>query len=187
MQWDDELYCCNGANVPTVWSEATISVDISTTSMPSDWTGTNYPSQMIQHGSANSLRNWAIGCPSTPKNVYVTPDGTPKDFSDGNVLTFFIETGDGHGIVGGVEYGDRLVLFGKTKSFIMNDTDTNTDNWGYTESQWYGGAANWRLIIRTPNDIVCMMEDGEIYSVSAAETYGDYKAASLTRPSYMQE
>lgn len=185
MQWDDELYCCNGADTPTVWSEATISVDMTT--IPSDWTGTNFPSQMIQHGSSNSLRNWAIGCPSTPKTVYVTPDGTPKDFSDVNVLTFFIETGDGYGIVGGVEYGDRLVLFGKTKSFIMNDTDTNTDNWGYTESQWYGGAATWRLIVRTPNDIVCMMEDGEIYSVSSAETYGDYKAASLIRPSYMQE
>jgi hypothetical protein len=32
-----------------------------------------------------------------------------------------------------------------------------------------------------------MMEDGEIYSVSAAESYGDYKAASLTRPAYIHE
>ena len=155
--------------------------------MPSDWTGSNYPKQMIAHGRGNSLRNWAMGCPSTPKTIYVTADGTPKDFSDANVLTFHIETGDGFGVVGGIDFGNRLILFSRTKSFVINDDDTNTDNWGYTESQWEGGAAHHRLIVRTPNDIVCMMENGEIYSVTAAENYGDYRAASLTRPSFMHE
>jgi len=186
MQWADEVFFCNGANIPTVWN----GVDASTTDLsllPSDWTGSNYPARMIQHGRGNSLRNWALGCPSTPKTIYVTPNGTPKDFSDANVLTFNIETGDGFGIVGGIDFGDRLIVFGKNRSFIIDDADTNTANWGYNESQWSGGAATGRLIVRTPNDIVCMMEDGDIYSVTAAETYGDYKAASLTRPSYMHE
>jgi len=186
MQWEDEIFFCNGADNPTVWDgDAADTTDVA--DVPTDWTGTNFPKQMIQHGSGNSLRNWALGCPGTPKTIYVTPDGAPKDFTQGTVLTFNLETGDGFGIVGGIEFGDRLILFGKNRSFIIDDTDSSTSNWGYHESQWYGGAANHRLIVKTQNDIICMMEDGEIYSVAAAESYGDYRAASLTRPSFMHE
>lgn len=185
MQWGDDLYACNGADIPTVYTSGTASVDL--TAMPTDWTGTNYPKYMVQHGSGNSVRNWAFGCPTTPKNVYVTPNNDPQNFDNATVLNFYIETGDGHGIVGGVEFGDRLVLFGKKKSFIMNDSSTNTSDWGYTEAQWTGGVAHNRLVVRTPNDLVCMNEAGDIYSVAAAESYGDYKAASLARPSYMHE
>jgi len=158
-----------------------------TDQIPSDWTGTNYPQQMIQHGSGNSVRNWAFGCPLTPNTIYITPDNEPKNFSDASVLTLNIGTGDGTGIVGGIEFGDRLILFSKTKSYIIDDTSTDTDDWGWHESQWTGGAETFRLIVKTPNDIICMMSDGEIYSVAAAESYGDYKAASLTRPSFMSE
>ncbi|MGB2809465.1 MAG: hypothetical protein WBC22_17115, partial [Sedimentisphaerales bacterium] len=185
-QISDEIIFCNGANKPTVWDgDAAETTDLA--NVPTDWAGTNYPQQMIQHGRGNSLRNWALGCPSTPKTIYVTPDGTPKDFTQGTVLTFNIETGDGFGVVGGIDFGDRLILFGKRRSFVIDDSDTETDNWGYSEAQWVGGAAHHRLIVRTPNDIVAMMEDGEIYSVTAAEAYGDYKAASLTRPSFIHE
>jgi hypothetical protein len=155
--------------------------------MPTDWTGSNYPSQFILHGRGNSLRNWALGCPLNPKTIYVSVNGDLDNFSQATVLTFRIETGDGSGIVGGIEYGDRLMLFGKTKSFIMEDLATDSGNWGYTASQFKGGAAHQRLIVKTPNDIVCMMENGEIYSVMAAESYGDYKSASLSRPSFLHE
>lgn len=186
MQWSDDVFFCNGANKPTVWDGvAAGTTDLA--NVPTDWTGTNYPTQMIQHGRGNSIRNWALGCPTNPKTIYVTPSGTPKDFTQATVLTFHIETGDGSGVVGGIEFGDRLILFGKNKSYVIDDADTSTSNWGYAESQWVGGAAHHRLIVRTPNDIVCMMEDGEIYSVTAAESYGDYRAASLARPSFIHE
>jgi len=185
-QISDEIIFCNGADKPTVWDgSAGSTTDLA--NVPTDWTGTNYPKQMVQHGRGNSLRNWALGCPDNPKTIYVTPDGTPKDFTQGTILTFHIETGDGSGVVGGIEFGDRLILLSKNRSFIIDDSDTDTDSWGYSEAQWVGGVAHHRLIVRTPNDIVCMMEDGEIYSVAAAESYGDYRAASLTRPSYMHE
>ena len=155
--------------------------------MPSDWSGTNYPKWMIKHGRGNSIRNWAIGCVLNPHTVYVTASGLPKDFSDLSVLTFDIDSGDGKGLTGGTSFGDRLILFSNTKSFMMEDSDTNTDNWGWTESQWSGGLAHQRVLVRTPNDLVCMTETGEIYSVATAEQYGDYKAASLSRPSYIHE
>lgn len=155
--------------------------------LPSDWTGTSYPKQMIIHGRGNSARVWALGCYLKPNTIYVTPNGDPTGFADTEVLTFSIPTENKDGIVGGVEFGDRLLLFGKNRSFLMDDTSVDTDNWGYRASQWSGGAASHRLIIKTPNDVVCMMDNGEIYSVTAAEEYGDYKSASLSRPSFVHE
>jgi hypothetical protein len=185
-QISDEIIFCNGANKPTVWDgSAGSTTDLA--NVPNDWTGSNYPKQMIQHGRGASIRNWAIGCPLNPKTIYVTPNGSPKDFTNATVLTFHIETGDGFGVMGGIDFGDRLIVLSKNRSFVIDDIDTNTNNWGYSESQWSGGAAHHRLIVRTPNDIICMMENGEIYSVTTAEQYGDYEAASLTRPSFIHE
>jgi hypothetical protein len=149
--------------------------------LPTDWTGSNYPAWCVVHGKGASERMWAGGCPTNPNMLYVSSNST-DDFSDANVLVFYIETGDGLGIVGASEFGDRLLLFGKTRSFVMEDSDTNTDNWGYVSSQWEGGAAHHGLIVRVPNDLVVMTDTGDIYSVTAVQDYGDYKMASIARP-----
>ena len=128
---------------------------------------------------------WAFGCLSTPNTVYASENGDANDFSDANVTTIHIETTDGFGIVGAVEFGDRLMAFGKNQSFIIDDTDSSTANWGYSAAQWSGGTANFRLLVKTPNDIVSMTESGNIYSVMSAQSYGDYKKASLTKPAFM--
>jgi hypothetical protein len=182
---NDEAYITNGNDIPQVWDGTGNTSNLAL--VPTDWTGTNYPKQMVKHGRGNSERLWAIG---TGKNVYASDsnDGVSEaDFSDANVEVFYIETGDGDGIVGGVEFGDRLVVFSKQRSYIIDDSDANTANWGYQEAQWRGGVGNHRLIVRTPNDIVCMAEDGNIYSVTTAEQYGDYKQASLARPAFIDE
>ena len=153
--------------------------------MPADWTGTNYPKQIILHGRLNSMRGWAVGCSLNPKNIYVSTNDDPTNFAQATVLVFQIETGDGSGITAGIEYGDRLLLFSKTRPFVFNDNDTNTSNWGYNAGQWKGGVAHSKLLVRTPNDLIAMMENGEIYSVTTAQEYGDYKAASLSRPSFI--
>jgi len=41
------------------------------------------------------------------------------------------------------------------------------------------------LIVKTPNDVMAMSEDGEIYSIITTQTYGDYVANSITRPNYI--
>ena len=191
VQYGDMVLVSNGANCPVTWNGSDANaIDISPGhihSIPTDWTGSNFPSQMIIHGRGNSVRTWALGCPLNPENIYVTTNGNLTDFTQATVLVFDIRTGSRYGVVGGIEFGDRLIVFSKDRAFIMNDDDTNTDNWGYSASQWQGGAASHRLIVKTPNDVVCMMDNGEIYSISAAEKYGDYKAASLTRPSFMHE
>jgi len=178
------MYWCNAYNLPQSWN-GSASATSNLTNIPSDWTGTNYPAVMLRHGRGNSERMWAFGCPSTPYTVYISPNGSGSDFSDANVTTLTIDTGDSAGLVGGVVYKDQLIVFGKRNTFIMDDADTDTANWGYTAFTREGGVAHQRLVIPTPNDVVCMMEDGEIYSLSAAEQYGDYKAASITRAKRM--
>lgn len=181
--YKDKLYICNGYDIPQVWDGVSASTS-DTSPVPVDWTGTNYPKQIIKHGRGVSERGWAIGCPDTPYTVYASENGT-FNFDPSTVVTIDINTNDGFGIVGAVEFGDRLFCFGKTQTFIIDDTDTNIANWGYVKAQWEGGVAHHRLIVKTPNDVVCMTEDGDIYSVTAVQAYGDYKRASIARPAFI--
>lgn len=179
---DNMLFICNGADVPMTWDGAA-ATSSNMTDIPSSWTGSNYPKQFVRHGYAASQAMWALGF--TDGTVYCSQDGDLDDFSDDDVTLIQVYTGDGYGIVGGVEYGDRLIVFGRKQAFIIDDTDADRTKWGYQATQWSGGAAHHRVIVRTPNDIVAMTDDGTIYSVVAAENYGDYKAASLTRPAHI--
>lgn len=183
--FDKELYCFNGHDVPHKWTGAGNTAALS--DIPTDWTGTNFPSQIIRHGKGNSERMWAIGCPTTPYTIYVSPDGDGDDFSDANVITFNIDTGDSLGLRGAGVMVDDLIMFGNSRSYIIDDNDTDTANWGYDQAAWSGGVAHHRLLVKTPSDIVAMVEDGEIYSVRAAQEYGDYKRASLTRKAWIHK
>lgn len=179
-QGEDKLFICDGVNTPRVWTGSGSVAEIDDPA--SDFS--TYPViMMCIHGTGNAERMWAL----TKKGVYASKVGDFEDFTDASVVQIQIDTGDGFGLVGMIEFGERLIIFSKRKAYIINDTDTDTANWGYTTAIWEGGAAHWRLIVRTPNDIVCMMEDGEVYSVVTAEQYGDYKYGSLTRPSWMHK
>jgi len=182
--FEDTLFITNGIKTPQTWDGAASSSS-AMTSIPTDWTAFNNPKQFIKHGRGVSERLWAVGFNDTPQNVYASANGDATDFSDTNVIVTAIETGDGFGIVGAVEFNDNLFCFGKRKTYVIDDSDIDTANWGYDAAPWDGGVAHWRLLIKTPADLVAMQEDGEIYSVRAAQEYGDYKLASLTRPSLM--
>ena len=181
----NELYIVNGYNTPEKWTGTGNTTTL--TAIPSDWTGSNQPQWIIKHGRGVSERLWAGGVASKPHTVYASVNNDGDDFSDANVVTIIIETGDGFGIVGAIEFGDRLLCFGKRRVYIIDDSSSTVADWGYSAAQWDGGAASFRLICRTPNDIVAMTEDGDVYSVAAAEAYGDYKAASIARPAFINE
>lgn len=168
-----------GADVPTSNTAALL---------PSDWTGTNFPAWAVKHGRGLSERLWVGGCEDNPNTIYASKlnDGvTEADFSDAEVKFTYVETGNDGGLNGAVEFGDRLIMFSSRRMFLYEDSDTNTDNWGYSKAQFEYGVASFDLIVETPNDLIGMMEDGTIYSVTTVQSYGDYKAASLTRPAYI--
>lgn len=186
---NNALYLANGTDAIEVWSG---SGNTTTLAEPhADWGvgSVAQPFQLVKHGKANSERLWAIG--AHPNFIYgsILNDGASEaDFNDGSdAAKFYIGTGDGVGITGAVEFGDRLIMFSNWKAFILDDSSTTISEWGYSEAQWKGGVANYRLIVRLPNDIVCMTIDGHVYSVTAAQSYGDYKAVSLTRPAHIDK
>lgn len=180
--FNNTLYICNGADIPQTWNGSD-GTTANLVNVPTDWTGVNYPKQMVNHGKGVSQCLWAYGCPSNPGDIYASENGS-DDFSDVKVQKIPIDTGDGFGIVGMVDYGDSLICFGKTKAYIIDDTSTTRSEWGYTDVQWEGGVAHGELVCKTPNDVVMMSEDGEIYTITTVQQYGDYKAASLTKPSF---
>lgn len=178
----DTLYICNGHDTVQTWNGSADSTsDI--TSPAADWTSGNQPKQLIVHGRGNSERLWAFGFKDG--SIYASRNGDGKDFGVTYVVKFHIETGDGLGIVAGIDFQDNLIAFGKKQAYIINDIDTNTANWGYEKAAWVGGVAHHRLIVKTPNDVVCMTESGDIYSIIAVQTTGDYKSASIARPAFI--
>jgi len=184
---DDNVFITNTQNVPQTW-DGLIAATCDITSPADDWTTAgDYPQQFVKHGRANSERLWGIGTPSYRYRVYASANGNGKSFASTDVVTVDIETGDGFGILGGAEFGDRLFCFGKNQTYVIDDSDLDSDYWGYYQAPWRGGVATWRLIEKTPNDVIAMAEDGTIYSVRMAEQYGDYKQASLVATSWMHE
>lgn len=181
--FNDKLYISTSNAIPQVWTGTGSTSDLANPA--ADWTGSSFPKQIIRHGRKNSERLWAIGAPSTPFTVYASGLGT-DNFVTG-VVTIPVTSRDGTGNVGGIVFGDRLIVFSKDNSYIIDDSSLTIAEWGYQESQWLGGVAHKNLIIRTPNDIICMMENGIIYSFTTAQQFGDYKAASLTTKSFMHE
>jgi hypothetical protein len=177
---EDTLFMANGVDVPKTWVGGAPAGFVDMSLIPSSWTGTTYPKQFIKHGFANSEMMWALGFKDG--SCYCSLEGDFDDFSDANVTQFVVTVGDGFGIVGGFEYGDRLFLVSRNQTYIVDDTDVDKTKWGYQVAQWRGGAAHHRLIVNTPNDVVLMDESGEIFSVVAATNYGDYEQASIARP-----
>lgn len=182
--FNDVMYIPNGANIPQTWDG--VAATTSNLANPAaDWSGSSFPKRMVKHGRGASERLWAFGAPNNLESVYASATGS-DNFLTG-VVKIPIETGDGFGIVAMEEFGDRLIAFGKRRAYLIEDTDVDTANWGYSPAQWEGGVGGLRLLAKTPNDLIAMSEDGEIYSVITTQQTGDYKQASITRPSFLHK
>lgn len=175
----NELYVCDGASTPQTWDGSAGSTSDITTSA-ADW-ATTKPFQMIAHGRGASRRLWAIA----GNSVYYSSLANGKQFSGGTSGKITIDVIDAYGLVGGVEFGNRLIVFDRVQAYVIDDSDASTANWGYQLAQWMGGAAHWRGIVKTDNDVLIMAEDGQLYSITGAQEYGDYKLASLMRKQFI--
>ncbi len=177
----DKVYISNTINQVQTWDG--VAGTTSNLTNPSADFATKSPIQLIKHGRNNSERLWAIGVPGFEHNIYVSADFS-DDFST-TPLVLNIDSGEKGGLIGGIEFGDRLIVFTRSQAFIINDASLVTSEWGWQSAQWKGGVGSHRLIVRVPNDVICMTDDGDVYSVAAADSYGDYKEASLVRTSFM--
>lgn len=178
--FNQELYIADGATTPQTWDGNGASTSNITTPA-ADWTGGNQPFQFIAHGQGSSRRMWAL----LGNKVYYSVGDNGKDFLNTGSGVIVIDTQDAIGLVGGVEFGNRLIVFSRNNSYIIVDDDIDRANWGWQKAQWTAGAVNWRLIVPTPNDLVVFTEEGDAYSISAVQSYGDYKQASIARPAFI--
>ena len=184
--WNGNVIFNFATQAPKVWNRT----DITTTDFPedhmaADWiTNDSYPQIMMTYGKGNSVRAWGIGQSNHSTTLYFSAinDGisTTPDFSTGNGGFFVISTPEEEPLTALISFGDRLIIFSKSKAFILNDNSLDVGEWGYTEAQWKGGVISQDLVLQTENDILCMTDDGTIYSITAVVSYGDYKISSTT-------
>ena len=178
--FENELYVVDGDTTPQTWNGVAAGTS-NITSPSGDWSGADQPFQVLVHGRGASRRVFFL----FSSTIYGSSLGDGKVVTGGTSVFFPIDTEDAVGLTGAAEFGNRLILFGRKRAYIFDDEDASTANWGYAAAPWKGGAAHWRVIAQTPTDLIVMAEDGDIYSVVAAQEYGDYKQASITRPAFV--
>lgn len=176
--FNDQAFICDGATKPQFWDGSAGSTS-DLTAYPTDWSGSDYPFMMIPHARGANARGWYIRADA----VYASKNGDAKSCGDSDVKKIPVYTEGG--ITGAVDFGGTLFVFSKTKTYIIDDTDTDVANWGYYEAPWTGGVAHWRLICPAGNNVYLMTEEGIIYSIQAVNTYKDFEQVNLTRPAHI--
>lgn len=179
---DDRVFIADGVNVPLAWPGTGEATAIST---PAADFSTVPVFQMLLHKVGQAEKMCALNRRGLYMSITGIFDGDMENFTGTGSLFFPITTNDGIGPVAMIEIGHQVVIFGKDKAYRLNDSHIDPDNWQISPAAWNGGVASWRLLVETPNDVFAMTDDGDIYSIAAVESYGDYKMASLTRASWM--
>ncbi|MFQ5453735.1 MAG: hypothetical protein ACE5D6_06070, partial [Candidatus Zixiibacteriota bacterium] len=172
-KFDDVLYFTDGDSELQTWDGAAGSS--SNVSQPAtDWGAGNYPQQLVNHGRKLSQRLWTW-CGNNV--IYGSKIGDASKFG---VDGIFYKLYRGN-ITAIWEFADRLFIFTKNKTFLLDDSDADNTNWGFEQTPFFAGASHWRVIAETDNDLYIMMDDGEIYSMRSVKYSGDYKKASITK------
>ena len=170
----------DGQIVPQYW-DGSAGSSTSVTAASSWATTSGQPFQIINHARNANIRAWAI----TKDSVWASKIGQPWNFGDADVIQIPVYTKGG--LVGGIDLGGQLFVWDKTKTYLIDDTDSNSQNWGYHESLWEGGAAHWRLVCKANNNLFIMAEDSIIYSLQGIIATGAYASAPLSRPAYIDK
>jgi|TARA_Y100000310_G_scaffold269935_1_gene283487 hypothetical protein len=183
---NDLLVFTDGASTLQTWDGAAgSSSDVST--LAPDWaTDSLFPQQLVIHGRGLSQRMWTW---TTNNKIF---GSAIFDADDWGATNGFISdtkqvfaSREGGSLTGMYEFGDSLFITTNRNTYILQDSDSDIATWGFTLAQFNAGAAHWRVMARTPNDMLIMMDDGEIYSLVTVNAKGDYKASSITEPAFI--
>lgn len=181
---ENKLFIADGVNEPHIWTGTGNTAEVSEPA--ADW-ATSPPFQVMLHSRGASQRMAAINRTTLYLSKGYNASGDLEKFITG-AESFYMDTGDGYGLIGMAELGSEIVVFGRQKAYRFDDSDLSVSNWGFAPAQWSGGAAHWRLAVKIPSgDLICMAHDGDIYSVAAAAEHGDYKAASLIQNNMLHQ
>ena len=183
---NDLLVFTDGASTLQTWDGAAGSSSNVSTLAP-DWaTDSLFPQQLVVHGRGLSQRMWTW---TTNNKLFGSAIFDADDWGAGN--GFISDTNqvfasrEGGSLTAMYEFGDSLFICTNRNTYILQDSDSDISTWGFTLAQFNAGAAHWRVMARTPNDMLIMMDDGEIYSLVTVNAKGDYKASSITEPAFI--
>jgi len=176
VQAGDSIYFCNGVDAPLQGDPSAGNL-AAFTHPATDWTA-DPPFQLLLH--VNGANRRLVGLSKT--KVIFSKNGTLDEFVTG-VVSYTVDVRGG--LVGGFMFGSRLMVFGQDEALIFNTDDVDTTNWGYSKAPWVGGVAHFRLILPTENDVLCMTDDGAIYSIARVQAFNDYRKADLTKPAFI--
>lgn len=190
LYWDESLILNTGTYIPQIWdpNDPDTTSDFPQNKMANDWIlDGSYPTVMLSYGKGESNRAWAFGSPTRPTTLYYSKiledEGVIPhipDFNEDDAGFFYFGLPANEFITGIMDFGDHLLVFSQTKTFIIRNESEQTSTWSFTEAQWKGGTISQKTLVKHENDLISMASDGTAYSITAVMEYGDYKIASLT-------
>jgi hypothetical protein len=188
LEWNNHVVINVGHTVPQVWDKIdTTTFDYPDTHLADDWKlDGQYPTVMVVYGKGESTRAWAVNVATRPKSLYYSAplnidELVPvPDFASGG--KFVITTPNDEPLVAATDFGDKLFAFTNSQTYIINDESPLVELWSYIAAPWRGGTISQRTLVSVENDLLSMMHDRTIYSITAVMSYGDYKIASITEP-----
>jgi hypothetical protein len=175
---NDELYIADGGTAPKYWNGSNpTTTDVLTAT---SWAGASgFPFQVLFHSRGANARMWAV----TRDSVWASKNNDGHDFSDAQVKQIRVYSEGG--LVGAFDFNGTLFAFSKTETFIIDDTSSDTNNWGYQKAIWEGGAATWRLMAKAGNNLYVMTEEGLIYTLKGIQATGDYELVAVNKPAFI--
>ncbi len=161
------------------------------TDVPQSWDGTtnqnlagtppNFAFSVVHKG-----RVWASGVAANPSKVYYSALNNPEDWTGAGSGDINIDSDDGDRVTGLISHKEVLFVFkGPNKGSIHRITGsapTGSDPFARRTFSEEVGAVWQNSIFRFRDDVGFMWSDGNIYSLTAVERFGDFAQAALTRP-----
>jgi len=144
---------------------------------PADWTGANQPSFGIPHNG----RLWCGGNQNDPNRIYYNDPSNHEVFTGAAAGSLTVYPGVGQGLVGGISYAGRLILFKRPGGiFWLDDSSLTIADWRILKlSDGVGLASPWSLC-SLEGDILFKGASGLYYMLSAVEATGGLEPAPLS-------
>ena len=114
--------------------------------------------------------------------LYLSPSTDHEDFraATSGVQVIQCFPGEGEGIISAFIYKTKLFVFKAPYGvYVLNDTDTDPDNWFFQKSSGSFGIASPQSFFEATDDYYVMSNDGTVISMTAALRMGDIYNADL--------
>jgi hypothetical protein len=171
-----KLFMFTGKNAVQVLSaDGATSAAIS--APPADWTGVNQPS----FGGVHENRLFGGGNLNDPHRVYFSLTTNHEDFTT-TPLSFAIFPGEGEKLIGGLSFGQFIVLWKFPRGIYVIDTaDPSSANWKVRRLTRAVGGVSPLGAVAVDKDIIFVDHTCNFHALSAVQESSDAASSNITR------